>query len=112
LDRQQLGRRLRSARENIGLTQEDVGRALSVTRATIARYESGSRQPGASEMVEYAHVLRVSVSWLYDEQSAEEFEDADAAAWYNGLQPNLKPAARAALKAISELGEPERVGAG
>lgn len=59
-----LGERLRRAREAKGLTQEQLGKLLNVTDATINRYEKGTRQPAPAMLRRLAETLGVSVDYL------------------------------------------------
>ena len=74
IDRQELGRRLREAREACGLTQQQVGEKLGVSRATVAQMELGNREVSSLELDRLA--------WLYgrDIRSflAPEFSPEDA----------------------------------
>lgn len=54
---EQLGQRLREAREAGGLTQEDVGRHLEVARSAIAEIEAGRRSVSGLELDRLAHVF-------------------------------------------------------
>ncbi len=38
-------RKVRSVRRRLGLTQEDLARRLGVARATVTRWENGTRRP-------------------------------------------------------------------
>lgn len=38
-------RKIRSVRRRLGLTQEDLARRLGVARATVTRWENGTRRP-------------------------------------------------------------------
>ena len=42
---QTLGEQIRTARKGVGLTQEQLGKAIEKTRNMIGRYESGSDAP-------------------------------------------------------------------
>jgi DNA-binding transcriptional regulator YiaG len=63
LERSRLRRRLpepaerRLLRERVGLSQGDIARALKVTRPTICRWESGSRDPGRQHLAAYIELL-------------------------------------------------------
>jgi Zn-dependent peptidase ImmA (M78 family)/transcriptional regulator with XRE-family HTH domain len=50
LTQEELGRRLRSAREAVGLTQEDVAARLGVSRPTITQIEAGNRPVSSLEL--------------------------------------------------------------
>lgn len=66
--------RLRTAREMAGLSQGQVAKLLGWHRPTVTEIEAGRRRVSSEELVEFAHVYRVSVSWL----SGEEVEGIDA----------------------------------
>lgn len=42
---------LKAARINCGITQDEVGKALNVGRATIGNWESGKTSPRADQML-------------------------------------------------------------
>lgn len=64
LDRVQLGRRLREAREYVGLSQEEVAFALSVSRPAIGHIEAGSRKVEAFELSKLSELYGRSVDYL------------------------------------------------
>jgi len=74
INREELGRRLREAREACGLTQQQVGDKLGLSRATVAQMELGNREVTSLELDRLA--------WLYgrDIRSflAAEFAPQDA----------------------------------
>jgi Predicted transcriptional regulators len=115
LDRRTIGERLRRRREDLKLSQKEVADALGVSRVSLSNWERGERELGISDIISLAAALEIPVSSLLGEQfndrSAgvfhEQFEDEDAAIWYNGLPPTLKPAARAALKALYDQADVE-----
>ncbi len=49
-DRVQLGRRLRDSREYVGLSQEEVAFALSISRPAVGNIEAGARKVEAFEL--------------------------------------------------------------
>lgn len=59
-----MGQRLKQARTSKGLTQEEVGRRLGVTRSVIARYESGLNDPSSDNLAEMARLYSVTTDWL------------------------------------------------
>lgn len=63
-DRVQLGRRLREAREYVGLSQEDVAFALSVSRPAVGHIESGSRKVEALELNKLSELYGRSVDYF------------------------------------------------
>jgi len=59
-----LGTRLRLAREQAGLSQGQVAKMLNLHRPSISEAEAGRRKVSAEELVEFARIYGVSVSWL------------------------------------------------
>ena len=59
-----VGERLRTAREQAGLSQGQVARMLSMHRPTISEIEAGRRRVAAEELATFARIYEVSVAWL------------------------------------------------
>lgn len=59
-----IGARLRLAREQAGLSQGQVAKMLQLHRPSISEAEAGRRKVSAEELVEFARIYGVSVSWL------------------------------------------------
>lgn len=57
-----IGKNIRSLREKIGLTQEELGEKLFVTRQTISNYETGRSRPDVDMLVKIAEVLGTDVT--------------------------------------------------
>lgn len=60
----ELSERLRFAREQAGLSQAQVAKMMDVHRPTISEIEAGRRRVTADEMVEFARIYDVSISWV------------------------------------------------
>jgi len=56
--------RLRSAREDAGLTQVQVARQLSRTQAFVSKSESGDRRVDVIELKTFARLYRKPVSYF------------------------------------------------
>jgi len=56
INREELGRRLKEAREACGLTQEDVGKRFGLSRSTIAQMELGNREVTSLELDRLAYL--------------------------------------------------------
>lgn len=74
-----LAQRLRSAREYIGLLQEDVATALDIPRASVSAIESGKRRVSSLELRRLGRLYRRPVAWLLEEEGAELEVDAPLA---------------------------------
>jgi transcriptional regulator with XRE-family HTH domain len=86
-DRKTLGARLREAREYLSLSQEEVAKAVGLTRPAISLVENGQRRVDAIELKKFAE--------LYQRPVAEFTGDAEVGA----KQPdNIAHLARAAAK--------------
>jgi len=67
--RQAIATRLRAAREQSGLSQGQAAKLLKMQRPTVSEIEAGRRRVAADELVEFAHIYGVSISWLAEEKS-------------------------------------------
>ena len=64
--------KIRKARKEVGLKQEDFAKAIGVSLRTVSNYESGDRYPKKRETYyKIAEVLKVDVNYLLTED--EEF---------------------------------------
>src|SRR5437899_10048871 len=63
-----VGRRIREARERLGLTQGDVANMLGKTATAVSYWEGGQRSPGLEDLVEIASVLRINAVELLPSQ--------------------------------------------
>lgn len=72
-----IGRRLRQARERLGLSQEKVGQDAELdpgsARVRVNRYENGNRTPNPELVEAFAKVLKVPATYFYakDDNEAE-----------------------------------------
>lgn len=73
----EVAQRLRSARETLGLTQEDVASALGIPRTSVISMEAGKRNVTALELRRLARLYRREVSWLLGE-GPESIDEASA----------------------------------
>lgn len=56
--------RLRAARIEQGFTQEELAKAIGVTKSTMAKYDRGELEPNISNIMKLSQVLCVSVDYL------------------------------------------------
>lgn len=67
VDKLALGQRLAQAREDTGMTQDGLGRAVGLDRTAITRLEKGDRRLSVPELVAIANVLGRTLSHFVDE---------------------------------------------
>jgi Zn-dependent peptidase ImmA (M78 family)/DNA-binding XRE family transcriptional regulator len=72
LDMEELGRRLKKAREAVGLNQEEVSGQLGISRGALAQFETGTKAPNSLHLVRLAEIYRRELGELL----AEAFDEA------------------------------------
>ena len=65
-----LGRRLRLAREQVGLSQGQVARMFEYHRPTISQIEAGKRVVRPDEIERFAEIYGVKEAWILRGESA------------------------------------------
>ena len=85
VSQQELGRRLREAREACGMTQEQVSRELGLSRASVAQMELGNRQVTSLELDRLAYLYGRDIRQFL----AETFEPQDALTVLLRANPDL-----------------------
>ena len=55
ITQEELAGRLKAARENAGLTQQEVAEEVGITRLAVVRIEAGKRAVNSLELAEMAH---------------------------------------------------------
>jgi transcriptional regulator with XRE-family HTH domain len=61
---QEIGERLRKAREYLELTQDEAARAVGVSRPTLSQIENGHRKVDAVELAKFGEIYGQSVEAL------------------------------------------------
>jgi len=92
-----IGRALRAARLRLGLSQREVAARVGVTSAALSRWETGTHQPRAVDLLRLAEVLRVEIGSLVGEAAARKTAPAAQPATY---------AADSGLSAAERVAEP------
>lgn len=64
---------LKSLRTRRGLTQSQVAEIIGVSTVTIARYESGEREPSNNKLIQLAEYFNVSIDYLIGKNDADCF---------------------------------------
>ena len=65
------GQKMRARRMMLGMSQTELGAALSVTFQQIQKYESGFNRVRVSALEELAATLRVPITYFFDGHPAE-----------------------------------------
>jgi Zn-dependent peptidase ImmA (M78 family)/DNA-binding XRE family transcriptional regulator len=84
ITREELGRRIRSAREGCGLTQEQLGNEVELTRLAISQIEGGNRSVSSIELDRIAYTVGRDIKSFLTEDFAE--QDALAALFRSEAQ--------------------------
>lgn len=63
----QLGEKIKKARKECGLSQEQLAEKLSLSRSAIAKWEAGNGLPDVDNLKALAQLLGVSVDYLLDD---------------------------------------------
>lgn len=62
-----LGEKLKELRKKFGLTQEEFGSMMNVSRQAITKWENDNGIPDISNLVQLANFFEISVDYLLDE---------------------------------------------
>lgn len=65
-----IGKRIKELRIEKGLSQQDLGQAIGVTKVSICGYENGSRIPNLEKLVKLADVLETKTDYLLGREIA------------------------------------------
>src|SRR5258708_3787781 len=61
-----VGSRVRMRRMMLGMSQEKLGNALSLTFQQVQKYEKGSNRIGASRLQQISQILQVPVAFFFE----------------------------------------------
>lgn len=96
-----VGRRMRSTREKLGLTQQAVAEYLGVTREAVSNYETGQRQISLAALHKVSSLFGYSPAYFIDESATEVApdmafrtaglgdEDLESVAWAKRFLQNM-----------------------
>ena len=73
------GEKLKEARKEAGLSQEQLAQKLSVSRSAVAKWESDKGMPDVNNLKAMAQLLDVSVDYLLDEDEKLSFNETKEA---------------------------------
>ena len=63
---QHIGQKLKQRRQELGLTQYELGKKLEITSQQVHKYEKGIDRLSASRLLELGKLLSVSTSFFYE----------------------------------------------
>ena len=69
------GEKLKEARKNAGLSQEQFAEKMSVSRSAVAKWETDKGMPDVNNLKVIAQLLNVSVDYLLDEDERFSFNE-------------------------------------
>jgi len=67
-----IGTYIRQAREQLGMTQEELAERVQKDQRSISEYENGRRRLAAADLPSFAEALGVSVLYFYGHQVSDE----------------------------------------
>ncbi len=70
-----IGRRIQRAREEAGLSQEELARALGITQSALSNYELGKRRLYLANLEQLANVLGKPLRYFMEEDTPPGGED-------------------------------------
>lgn len=70
--------RLRQAREQSGLTQQDLAEKLGITKSAIGNYENGVSSPKWDVLLKIFDVLKVEPNFLYQDSFSLETPETNS----------------------------------
>ena len=73
------GEKLKEARKEAGLTQEQLAEKLSVSRSAVAKWEADSGMPDVSNLKAMSQLLSVSLDYLLDDDEKLSFNETKEA---------------------------------
>lgn len=65
-----IGERIKEARLNTKMTQDDLAKELNVSRSTVANWESGRNNPDVESLIRIADILKVPIKRLLKESGS------------------------------------------
>ena len=105
------GERIKKLRKEKGLTQEELGRKVNVTKVSISGYENGNRTPDTETLQKLADVLDTNTDYLLGRSNNHNIDD-EKEMWefFNNPELNLffremKEAPEEQLEELREIWE-------
>ncbi len=80
------GEKLKEARKEAGLSQEQFAEKMSVSRSAVAKWESDKGMPDVNNLKAMAQLLDISVDYLLDEDEKLSFNETKEAVDLDSLE--------------------------
>ncbi len=84
------GEKLKEARKNAGLSQEQFAEKMSVSRSAVAKWETDKGMPDVNNLKVMAQLLNVSVDYLLDDDEKITFNEIKEAINLNDFEKSGK----------------------
>jgi transcriptional regulator with XRE-family HTH domain len=93
-----VGTRLKKRRQELGVTQEELGNLISLTFQQIQKYERGFNRISSSKLFEISKVLKTDVSYFfngldayyeYNKEITPHLRLAEAGSDFNSMNENI-----------------------
>lgn len=59
-----MGQRIKNLRKSVGMTQQELGQKLNVTKVSVCCYEKGTRTPALDTLMDLSNVFNVSLDYF------------------------------------------------
>lgn len=103
-----VGNRVRLRRTLIGMSQDKLGKALSLTFQQVQKYERGANRIGASRLYQISQILDVPITFFYDDMPAEVTGEPSTNMSATGQLKDVKRKDLEFMKDFVELEWPEK----
>ena len=97
-----IGKRIQKAREESGLSQEELASALGITQSALSNYELGKRRLYLANLEQLANVLGLPLSYFMEEEKPADGEAATRVDSTDEVTSGI-------IGLLSELSQEERV---
>jgi transcriptional regulator with XRE-family HTH domain len=67
MDKKEFGKKIKLARVECDLTQEQLAEKINTKQKNISRYETGSSMPSIETLIKIAGILKKRVSYFFNE---------------------------------------------
>lgn len=76
---EQIGRKLQKAREEMGLSQEELARRLGYTQPSLSNYELGKRRLYLADLEKICIILQKPIAYFLEDQELNNEQEASIA---------------------------------